>query len=115
MSDRDYNAFKNLFHSLGLADYIKYGTFNKLCENVINENGNIRENIEVLIQIGKNNEQACSKLKRRRKILLIDEVDVFFSKDFYGQLYTPEGSIRDPTVKELIDFIWTEKNNSLTY
>lgn len=60
LSDRDYNAFKNIFQCLGLLDHIKYGTFNKLCEFVINKNGNIRENIETLIQTGKNNAQVLS-------------------------------------------------------
>jgi len=29
----------------------------------------------------------------RKKILLVDEVDVFFSKEFFGQYYTPSTKI----------------------
>ena len=44
--------------------------------------------------------------------MLIDEVDVFFSKDFYGNIYTPLARLRDPTITNLTNFIWTNRNSS---
>jgi hypothetical protein len=43
--------------------------------------------------------------------MLIDEVDVFFSKDFYGAQYRPQATISDSTVADLIDYIWSIKDN----
>jgi hypothetical protein len=36
LSRRDYQAFEPIFSTLGLVDYIHYGTFNQLCERYIN-------------------------------------------------------------------------------
>ncbi len=47
----------------------------------------------------------------RRKILLIDEVDVFFSKEFYGNRYQPSLSLRDDCLSGLISMIWRERSN----
>ncbi len=38
--------------------------------------------------------------------MLIDEVDVFFSKDFYGETYNPEYGLKDPKISEIMDNIW---------
>ncbi len=46
----------------------------------------------------------------RPKILMIDEVDVFFSKEFFGQAYVPLAEIRHPAVSQMLDFIWEEKS-----
>jgi len=54
---------------------------------------------------------AQSVHTNRPKILLIDEVDVFFSKEFYGNVYTPSTVLRDPTVTALINFIWESRAN----
>jgi preprotein translocase subunit SecA len=78
LSQRDYTAFRSLFDSLGLLEYIHYDTFNKLCEAMINENGDIRQTVEQLISTGSNNIPQHKQQTKRPKILLIDEVDVFF-------------------------------------
>ena len=64
-----------------------YGNFNKLCEDFINSDINIRETVKEFLQNDK-----CNVVENKVlpvSILLIDEVDVFFSKDFYGECYTP--------------------------
>ena len=43
------------------------------------------------------------------RVLLIDEVDVFFSKDFFGNTYLPEATLKDQTVIALLDVIWRSK------
>ena len=87
LCERDYEAFKNLFEKLGVSDNIQYGTFNQLCETVLNEKGNIRELL--LNRILRNNSVVNANAKAKKKILIIDEVDVFFSPQYYGQLYIP--------------------------
>ncbi|CAF1185261.1 unnamed protein product [Adineta steineri] len=114
LSQRDYTGLLPLFDALGVTQYIHYGTFNKLCEDIINQNGEVRRLVEQLITT-KNSSCIVQNSQRigRDKILLIDEVDVFFSQDFYGNLYTPSASLRDPTITSLINYVWTEKNSNL--
>jgi preprotein translocase subunit SecA len=39
LSGRDQESFKILFERLGIENSIKYGTFNELCEDILNGNG----------------------------------------------------------------------------
>ncbi|CAF4908972.1 unnamed protein product, partial [Rotaria sp. Silwood1] len=114
LSQRDYKAFISLFNSLGISSHIQYGTFNKLCEHIVNENGDIRQVVEQLILKDSNIAVEKAKIIKRPKILLIDEVDVFFSRDFYGNVYTPAVSLKEPTVTSLVDYIWTQRKSNLT-
>jgi len=77
---------------------------------VINENGNIRDLVQDFIRDQKYVKRAYDANKRP-KILLIDEVDVFFNKSFYGNNYTPSASLKDDTVVALINMIWKERHN----
>jgi hypothetical protein len=47
------------------------------------------------------------------KILLVDEVDNFFSKEFYGNTYNPCTFINSPNVIEIIKFIWAHKEHNV--
>ncbi len=42
LSSRDYESFKPIFETLGITQNIHYGTFNQICENILNEHGDIR-------------------------------------------------------------------------
>ncbi|CAF4542845.1 unnamed protein product [Rotaria sp. Silwood2] len=114
LSQRDYTAFLPLFDLLDLLNYIHYGTFNKLCEDTINENGDIRQIVEQLITKGSVDTMKNNQHIKRSKILLIDEVDVFFNREFYGNVYTPAASLRDRTITSLVNFIWKERKSRLT-
>jgi hypothetical protein len=46
LSSRDENSFKEMTQLLGLENQIHYGTFNKLCERIINKDINIRKAVE---------------------------------------------------------------------
>ena len=46
LSKRDFQTFKPLFDCLNLVENIRYGTFNRICEDVINKNGDIRKIVE---------------------------------------------------------------------
>ena len=111
LSCRDYDAFANLFEALQITDYIHYGTFNRLCEDFINYQSDIRE--LVLSYISQDsNKINLTKGKRgsgRNKILLIDEVDVFFSQDFYGNFYRPLAELSEETISTLIQHIWSNR------
>ena len=67
---------------------IIYGTFNQICEAYINKDGQIRD--LVLSRILKNSSIIVGNKKPDvPRVLLIDEVDVFFSKEFYNKVYVP--------------------------
>ena len=106
LSSRDKDAFASLFEALGIDRNIEYGTFNKLCENLLNEQCNVRE---IVLQMIIENKSSLSPIiiKRgaRPKVLLIDEVDVFLSEKYYGGLYLPYLYLKDPFIKNLLDEI----------
>ncbi|KAL4480352.1 hypothetical protein ABPG74_020868 [Tetrahymena malaccensis] len=107
LSIRDYEEFLFLFQKLQIKNVILYGTFNKVCEQILNQRGDIREQVSSYIQTGKINfEKSSDQLKQ---VLLIDEVDVFFSKDFFGNNYDIVAPIQDPTIENLLDKIWSAK------
>ncbi|ETO21276.1 hypothetical protein RFI_15929, partial [Reticulomyxa filosa] len=115
LSNRDFKSFEQLFDILGVIDHIHYGTFNMICERIINEGGDMRRLVENLILPGNDDEKKVDDVSRtvRSKILLIDEVDVFFNKDFYGSCYSPAVTLRHDTITKLIDFIWNNKRSFL--
>ena len=49
----------------------------------------------------------------RKEILLVDEVDVFFGANFYGQTYNQVTQIREPQIVSILNHIWnTNKRHS---
>ena len=112
LSRRDYNAFSKMFTEFGISEFIMYGTFTELCEQFIEDlaGGDIRTSVESMIGIKSNAASSKRPPSKRQKVLLIDEVDVFFSPDFYGNTYRPFAKIEDPTVSALIDKVWSERN-----
>lgn len=89
LSQRDYMDFKDLFGQLGVLDKIFYGTFNQICENHLNKGGKIRDLVQHRIMKNMPDPQLAKLKNNSKSVLLIDEVDVFFSKDFYNQVYMP--------------------------
>ena len=45
-------------------------------------------------------------VKERKEILLVDEVDVFFGKEFYGTTYNQVVEFREPEIEEILKRIW---------
>lgn len=41
-----------------------------------------------------------------RKIMLIDEVDVFFDPSLFGSLYCPDVCIESPEISALLKYVW---------
>ena len=53
---------------------------------------------------------ASSVVEDRDEILLVDEVDVFFGNEFYGQTYNQVVEIREPEIQEILKKIWSAWN-----
>ncbi|KAL4489799.1 hypothetical protein ABPG72_022439 [Tetrahymena utriculariae] len=116
LSQRDYNSFLQLFNTIGITSNIKYGIFNKICEQIINQNGQIRDLAVDYITNGftERSKDKSKDKETKPKILLIDEVDVFFSQDFYGKLYNPIARLQDQCISDLAKFIWKKRDNYLS-
>lgn len=54
---------------------------------------------------------SAAAKRKRRSVLLIDEVDVFFNKDFYGKPYICLTRLAHPTISELLKFIWANRGD----
>mmetsp|Transcript_52111 Transcript_52111/g.118880 ORF Transcript_52111/g.118880 Transcript_52111/m.118880 type:complete len:467 (+) Transcript_52111:784-2184(+) len=48
----------------------------------------------------------------RKKVLLLDEMDVIFANDFYGQTYNPVACIQNAHVEEIQRYIWANRSKS---
>eukprot|EP00037_Helgoeca_nana_P030215 m.371716 g.371716 ORF g.371716 m.371716 type:complete len:3536 (+) comp28134_c1_seq4:358-10965(+) len=112
LSERDYADFVPLFELLQLEEFISYGTFDALCEGVINAGADIRTTVKNVIQGTSSTKPGPSAMRQYKqarsqlRLLFIDEVDVLFSKAFYGQVYIPAALLQDPTILQLTEFIW---------
>ena len=112
LSKRDYQSYLSLFSVFGVANNIHYGTFGELCERVINSTGNVRSMVENMILPSERKDDmntindGYDLNPFKCKILLIDEVDVFVSNEFYGRVYAPAARLESPEISVLIDLIW---------
>mmetsp|Transcript_25094 Transcript_25094/g.54270 ORF Transcript_25094/g.54270 Transcript_25094/m.54270 type:complete len:3102 (+) Transcript_25094:270-9575(+) len=115
LSRRDYSAFSKLFEEFGVNDSIKYGTFNELCERYLNSAGDIRDTVQGLVETPAGQPWTRSPRaggglnSKRKRVLLIDEVDVFFNKDFYGSAYRPLAKVVHPTISDMLDALWSKR------
>jgi len=88
-----------------------------LSSKIFNEKIDVRKGTRMLVNgcLRKGNVSSRRSItsESRQRILLIDEVDTFFSKDFYGALYTPSVLVKSNEISELIKFIWHNKGPEL--
>ena len=106
LSDRDYKSFEKLFTKFGLTKSIRYGTFKTICEKFLNGRGKIREGVSSIMssKSGTNSFAASNDIIPR--VLLIDEVDVFFNKDFYANIYKPYAKLSSNEITAFVKELW---------
>ena len=107
LSTRDKSSFAAVFAALGVAEAVSYNTFNDLAEKAINARGNVRDMARTCVS--GLDIVTPPRAKKRTKVLLIDEVDVFFSEDFYGKTFNPVTRFRTPQTDEIQRFIWDNR------
>lgn len=109
MSERDHAAFTPLFdrYSKGVGK-IHYGTLNDLVEEVLNESGDLRQ---LALNTLTGHRSTSILPSNTRKVLLIDEVDVFFSENFYGQTYNPVAYFSSEETIAMMNHIWTTRSS----
>ncbi|EAR94015.2 helicase carboxy-terminal domain protein (macronuclear) [Tetrahymena thermophila SB210] len=110
LSERDDKDFRNLFISFGVSEKIKYGTFRQQVEKYINNNFNIRQaTLDIVNSQTLDNNKNTKQNTTNYKILLIDEVDIFFNLDYYGQTQNPIVKYEVEEIKNIITEIWNSK------
>ena len=118
LSNRDYADFVSMFKDFGVDDLIQYGTLRDLAaQNALGKDVvNVVEQ-HLRFQPDKKHNYTRSSLMEaagvgRLKVLLIDEVDVFFDSKIYGNLFRPVTGISDTDIKALIMLIWRTRGET---
>eukprot|EP01038_Epipyxis_sp_PR26KG_P010155 gene10155-13661_t len=114
LTRRDYDSFSPLFKLLGVEKQIYYDTFNNLCESIIKEDGDVREMVRnIIFPTNNNTGLPVTKAEKLPRVLLIDEVDVFFKEDFYGELYVSTLKLEGiEQIGNLTDLIWKRRKDN---
>ncbi|XP_034172395.2 uncharacterized protein LOC117600723 isoform X1 [Osmia lignaria lignaria] len=118
LATRDQQDFDSFFKNFGIRDKITYGTFEEMANEVIMPEVNgkkqgLRELVEGCI-LNHSSEQT-GQIKQgdiNNSILLIDEVDVFFSDQFYGSTYGACNTIHIPGLDSIQEKIWEMASKS---
>jgi len=107
---RDSNLISGLYREFDVQSNIKYCTIDDLVALMMEDQSipNVRQLVIDLLS-NKMPTDKPFRIGRSNKILLIDEVDVFFGPDFFGQCQHVSVVIDDPASQELIQYIFNER------
>ena len=83
LKDRDSEDFKGLFKLFNTGEKIAYHTIDDMMDPY-RKDGLVRGFL-----LGGSWRRSYDSIVQKRDILLMDEVDVFFSRDYYGSVYRP--------------------------
>jgi hypothetical protein len=113
LSRRDFDDFALMFSALGILDRISYNTFQRLCEDLVNSTGSVRDMVQDLLVGGATAVAQPARVAQANKgrVLLVDEVDVFLSK-FIGSPYLMQTQLRDNdtrSILELVSHVWRSR------
>ena len=120
LSSRDFNDFKDIFVAFKCQNRITYSKITAFSEHSVSQEGNIRKLTQRMILEkysttdtfeGDEETKWDGQQNSDKEILLVDEVDVFFGKDFYGQTYNQVTPVSTPEIVSLIKMIWKERSS----
>jgi len=117
LSDRDECAFSEMFKQFGVEEFINYGTIDSMMERFVNQDGCIRD---LTAKLAFTNTSINSKRKEgemdetKRRVFLVDEVDVFFMDDFYGSTHNLGASMQHEKIQSLFQNAWECRNEGNT-
>lgn len=120
LSSRDENDFKPFFAEFNIIDKISYGTFEDMANRTLSVKNtygtiDIRQLIRQVItgNYVPRRSNDCSVIDKDT-ILLIDEVDVFFTNEFFGNTYNAATNIFMPLIVTIQEKIWDMLKNGLS-
>ena len=111
LSKRDSDAFSDLFSSLCLQN-VNYSDFDELCSRLMETDEclpNVRRIFKCFLTNSKN--RISRSNGKEKSLLLLDEVDVFFSEDFYGRPHCPAVSIDDGEGYLILKRVWENRDS----
>jgi len=109
LSKRDHDSFKEIYDFFGVSNFIYYGNFNCILEKILYKEVNIKNYYKEIIFNKNENILTQFKSSKRFQVMLFDEVDIFFSKDYYGKMYSPSIEYKDKTIIALFELIWKHR------
>ncbi|CAF1453216.1 unnamed protein product [Adineta ricciae] len=108
LTKRDSEYFRRYFEPFDLNKSVQYRTFKTMCEEQLvkkNEKKNLRNLISDILQGENLSPEVRNEAMKEKSILLIDEVDVFFSDEF-GMPYKPGLRIPNRSLAKVQKDIW---------
>ena len=108
LSQRDKHQFGKLFDLFGVRYQIAYDIIGSFMEQLMSSLGDTRSLARQLLK-----NESITELKKSspsKKILFLDEVDVFFSEKFLGKTYIPGLRIMDSDFRSLLTHLWEERD-----
>ena len=54
---------------------------------------------------------SLDKQNSSKKILIIDEIDVLFDRNYYGNTFNSSVSLQDESIKKLLTFVWENRDS----
>lgn len=88
--------------SVALAQHQSHGTEDELEEQTSVETCAGGPSKDVLSLL-----RGTEEGSKPNEVILVDEVDVFFGSDFYGQTYNQAAQLREPEIRQILKVIWT--------
>ncbi len=112
LAQRDKKEFAELINTFGLSEAITYAKFGRLIETRLKQEcSGWRTAVKAFLKSGSLESSLIDSQQGNSKpILLVDEVDIFFSEHFLGKSYHPITVIRDKNFISWIKWIWEHRD-----
>ncbi|GKY99695.1 hypothetical protein MPSEU_000923500 [Mayamaea pseudoterrestris] len=112
LSDRDIAAFRPLFQAFQVEDYISYGTIDKLMTDSIE--GFCELARKAFTGTANGARELAPNDKTRPRVLLVDEVDVFFGPNSFGSERNLGLDLCNDSIVRLFQHVWQNSSNLTT-
>ncbi|CAE7330897.1 unnamed protein product [Symbiodinium sp. CCMP2592] len=107
LTDQDHQAMLPFFEFLDIKDKIRYRTLDQLCSERL---GDLTKASTELVE-KQSVSVARHQLQLGHRALLLDEVDVLFSRKFYGHTWDGAFKLVSPQAQALVRFVFAEFSN----
>jgi DNA polymerase III delta prime subunit len=107
LSLRDYRAFSYMFRAFGVTDNLKYSTLWDLL-SIFCDGERTTRLVKDKLCANESPRTSSDEKRERLSVLLVDEVDVFFKDEIFGETVDLSVylKVEPPSGKELVLYIW---------
>ena len=109
LSLRDFKQFEELFKLLKEDRNISYSDFSSLASCIMGRDGIFPPSREIILAYLRGEKFPEKLVTDRPAVLLLDEVDVFFSDSFFGQTYNPTVDLEDEESFSILEYVWKHR------